>query len=168
MQVAISLFGDVQMDREILRVTARSRNLDPAFRAIFLRMMEINSEQMRSHGERGGTPYPPDKDATVRRKARLGLDTDILFATHALFEAMSSPSSSDNEAIYNQDWAVWHITGDPATYGAVHQTGTRDGRIPARPPFRLTEADKIEFVKEIQHFIFSDLSGVSPTVRGFL
>lgn len=157
--LSISVFGDEQMAREIKRIARRADDLDPAFRSIFGRMMEINAEQMWSQGTRGGTPYAPLADSTREQKARLGQRQEALFATETLFEDLTSPSGG-NEAIYNGDWAVWRVTGESAEYGGYHQRGTDD--MPARPPFQLTEFDKRDFVDEMGHFLFKG------EVRGFL
>jgi hypothetical protein len=90
----------------------------------------------------------------------MGFDTDPLFRTHTLFEAMSFRSSPDNEIIVTDDWAVFRVPDSetaegrsPGSYGGFHQTGTE--HMPARPPFRLTIRDRREFVDEMQRYIFT-------------
>lgn len=152
--VTIELFGDQQMSREIKRIGERADNLDPAFRSIFDRLMEINAEQLWSQGSRGGSPYDPLAPSTIAAKERAGYRRPgmALFATEDLFEALTSPSSPNNEMIFNGDWAVFRVTGEPGEYGPYHQGGT--SRMPARPPFKLTEQDKADFIKEMAFFLF--------------
>lgn len=159
-RVELSLFGDTQLSREIMRVHDRAGNLNPAFRSIFDRMLEINSEQMRTQGLRGlGGFWEPLKPATIASKIRRGRDLDILFDSHALFEAMSSPSSEDNEMIFNEDWAVFRITGEPATYGPTHQHGDDSRGIPKRPFFVFTRTDREQMIKEMERFLLHGTLG---------
>lgn len=149
--ITISVFGDEQMSREIKRIASRADDLDPAFRSIFHRLMEINAEQMFSQGGRGGTPYAPLAESTLAEKARKGQSPLALFATETLFEDLTSPTGG-NETIYGGDWAVWRVTGESADYGPYHQHGTE--HMPARPPFQLLETDKRDFVDEMGHYLF--------------
>lgn len=158
----VDVFGDTQFARELVNVGERAGDLNPAFHSIFARLMEISAEQFHTLGARGGTPWAPLAANTIRQKAAEGVPHPEwpLWRTEALFEAMTSPGDPNNEEILNGDWAVWRVLGEPGEYGRYHQSGTRD--MPARPPFRLTEEDRREFVREMQHFI------MTGTVRHFL
>lgn len=164
MRFDVDVFGDKQFSRELVRVGSRAGNLNPAFHSIFMRLLEINSEQFRSFGARGGDPWAPLQPETIRQKAAEGVAHPDwpLWRTEALFEAMTSPSDSNNEEILNEEWAVWRVIGEPGEIGVHHQHGAPAANLPARPPFRLTEEDRREFVREMQHFI------MTGNVRHFL
>jgi phage gpG-like protein len=148
--VSISIFGEEQIERELLRVAHRGTNMKPAFRAIFDRLMDIEEEQFLSEGARGGHPWAPRQDPTDI--------TPLLYKTGDLFESLTSPHSSNNETIMTDDWAVFRVTGDPGEYGAYHQSGT--SKMPARPPFQLTSLDREEFVKIMQRYVMTGEIGV--------
>lgn len=160
----ISLFGDQQFDRELRRVGERGEDMSPAFGSIFDRLREINSEQMRSQGARSGEPYAPLKPATVAMKAKAGLDPDIEFATHELFNAMTGHTDPNQEVIIEHDWAVFRVLGDlaeggPGGYGPVQQQGSLDGSLPPRPVFRLIQKDRVDIVKEMQRYVITGKLG---------
>jgi phage gpG-like protein len=153
--VDIEVFGEKHVSREIVRTGIRARQLNPAFRSIFRRLEEIHAEQFLSRGERGGTPWEPLKPATILEKARQGVKQpewpEVRF--EHLFEALTSPSSEYNETIYNDEWAVWRVLGEPGEYGAIQQKGAPSINLPARPLSVFTLADRESFVKEIQLWI---------------
>lgn len=149
--VELAVFGDVQFAREIDRVAGRPSEMEPAWRSIFDRMLEINREQFLSEGMRSSGGWDPLNPKYVAWKAAHGLDTRILWRTHALFEAMGFESDANNEIIYGGDWAVFRVTGEPGEYGPYLQGGT--DHMPARPPWALTELDREEIMKEIQRWI---------------
>lgn len=153
----IGLFGDTQLSREIMRVGTRSRDMDPVFKHLFDRLQEIEGEQFHSQGARGGTPWAPLKPETIKSKKAKGYSDPALaeFATHALYEALASPASPNNERIYNREWAVFRIIGEPADYGAIQHHGAEANNLPSRPLIHLHELDRREFVKEMQRWIFS-------------
>jgi phage gpG-like protein len=153
--VDIEVFGEQHISREIVRTGVRARQLNPVFRSIFRRLEEIHAEQFLSRGERGGTPWEPLKPATILQKAREGASQpDWPEVRHQhLFEGMTSPESEYNETIYNEEWAVWRLLGDPAEYGAIQQKGAPSINLPPRPLSVFTLADRESFVKEIQRWI---------------
>jgi phage gpG-like protein len=153
--VDIEVFGDRQISREILRVGIRSRNLEPVWRSVFRHMDEIHSEQFLTKGERGGTPWLDLKPATIIAKVREGSKTPDWpeRRTDALYEAMSSPSSPNREEIYNGEWALFRVIGDPGEYGPIQQQGAASINLPARPLSVFTPIDREEIIKEIQLYV---------------
>lgn len=154
-QIQFGIFGDDQVVRSIERIGRHADDLSPAFHSVFNRLREINAEQFLSQGQRGSGGWDPLNPDYVQWKVRHGLDPDILFATHKLFNAMAGHTDPNQEVIIEPSWAVFRIIGEPGDYGPVHQHGTDDGTIPARPPFALTEADRVAFIKEIQRWVIT-------------
>lgn len=163
-RITLELFGDRQLDRELRVIGRRVDDLDPAFRAIFDRMVDINSENFWSQGARAGSAWEDLKPATIREKARLGSPTpDVPLRRFGdLFDAMSFIPNVNNKVQYMKTAAVFFLTGEPAKIGPIHQHGAPGANIPARPFFRFTSEDREEFVREIHHFIFK------KRVRNFL
>lgn len=151
----IKVFGDTLVSRDIVRVGARARDLNPAFRSVFRRLDEISAEQFFSHGSRGGVTWEPLKEATIIQKIREGSKTpeEPERRTDALFEAMTSPSSPDREELFGGEWAVFRIAGEPGDYGAIQHRGAPSINLPARRLYALTEIDRQEFVREIQYYL---------------
>lgn len=155
-RVSIELFGDRQLDREIRVIGKRVTNMDPAFRSIFHRLVDINSENFWTLGARSGHVWEPLKPGTIAAKVREGSPTPEIPLRRfgKLFDAMSFIPNANNEVIYNETWAVFRLTGDVADIGRWQQRGVPENNLPARPFFALTERDRREFVDEMRHFIF--------------
>jgi phage gpG-like protein len=164
LRITLELFGDRQLDREIRIIGRRTDNLNQAFRSIFNRMVDINSQNFWSHGARSGNIWESLKPATVAEKIREGSPSpsEPLRRFGDLFDAMSFIPNENNEVIYGGNWAVFRLTGEVADIGAIHQRGAPSKNLPARPFFAFTDEDREEFVREIQHFIFK------RKVRNFL
>lgn len=156
MLVEVSIFGDVQFSRELTRVGDRGANMNPVFRSTFDHITEINAAQILSQGSRGGTPWKPLKQATIDAKTAAGNPHPerAEVATEDLFNALSHLGDENSEAIYNDTWAVWRVTGDPGEYGPAQHWGSADGSLPARPLFRLTNMDRKEILDEWAYFLF--------------
>lgn len=156
MLVEISIFGDVQLSRDIQRISTRAGNMNPAFAAIFDRLTEIEAEQFMTQGERGGSQWAPLKPKTIESKRRKGYAHPELaeFATEKLFEALSSHANENQERIFNETWAVFRVTGEPGRYGIVQHHGNPEGNLVPRALFRLTPRDRVQMVKQMQRFLF--------------
>lgn len=154
--VEISIFGDVQVSRDIKRISTRAGNMNPAFAAIFDRLTEIEGEQFHSQGSRGGATWAPLKPATIESKRRKGYAHPELaeFATEALYEALSSHVNQNQERIFNETWAVFRVLGEPGEYGLYQHYGVPENNLVPRPLFRLTSMDRRQMVKQMQMFLF--------------
>lgn len=152
----MSIFGDVQLSRDIKRISTRAGNMNPAFAAIFDRLTEIEGEQFLSQGYRGGSPWAPLKPKTIESKRRKGYAHPELaeFATEALYEALSSHHNENQERIFNETWAVFRVTGEPAEYGMYQHHGVPENNLVPRALFRLTNVDRRQMVKQMQRFLF--------------
>lgn len=157
MRLDVEVFGDVQLAREIVRVGDRAGNLSPVFESLMDRLREINDEQFRSRGARGGDPWDPLKPATILEKARLGAPepTFTLYRWGNLYTALAAHSDENQEVIITDDWAVFRVTGEPGEIGMYHHWGAPGANLPERPLIRLTEEDRREFVREVEHYLFT-------------
>lgn len=78
-------------------------------------------------------PWSPLKPATIAQKIKEGTSTAILKRHSLLFRSWRVIESTANFVRVGSDRAV-----GGQSLAAIHQWGTRDGRIPARPMLPLT------------------------------
>lgn len=153
LQISISILGDEQFERSLLRIERHAGDLRPVWDLIEEDIKEINRQQFFSEGARSSGGWAPLADSTIAYKRSHGYPLDILQRTGALFDAATGFTDPNQEVIKQDDWMVFRVTGDPGEYGRYHQSGT--SRMPRRRVVEFTEADKIQFVKDIQRYIMT-------------
>lgn len=106
----------------------------------------IQEEQFGSEGAHGASgKWAPLSPVYAKYKAKAFPGALILQAERGLYESLTSPDAPDS---------IFRMTEDELTTGTqregaqAHQRGS--GRMPARPPIALTEADKRRMQKAIQ------------------
>lgn len=150
MRITFDIAGDVQFDREILRLTERAEDVKPAFEHIVDRIEGWERQQFETEGGRASSGWRPIKQSTIDAKRRAGLDTRILHATHALRDSLTNTYA---------DGAIREIGkqelkyGTEVPYAGVHQRGRKDGTMPARKPLEFREDDRRQIVKDLQAWI---------------
>lgn len=147
MRLRLEVFGDVQVDRELLRFTGRLTDASPAFAQLADDFNRIEREQFKTEGGRS-SKWVPIKAATRRAKIKRGLDPRILHATHRLRDSLTKPSGPDVVRKIRPDSLE---VGSTVPYGVFHQRGTRT--LPRRPPVDLTEGDRRRWVQVLQRFL---------------
>lgn len=106
----------------------------------------IEGEQFKSEGAKGASgKWAPLSPAYKKYKAVAFPGQPILRATTSLYDSLTSPDAPDS--IYRLEEQEMTI-GTQREGATAHQRGT--GRMPARPPISLTEADKRRLQKAIQ------------------
>jgi phage gpG-like protein len=151
-RIDISVAGDVQVSRNILRVGDRAGDMSPAFDQIADDIMEIEEEQFDSQGARGGAAWAPLKESTSARKRRLGLDPRILHATLDLRNSLTRRGDANQNLIIEPEYMVF---GSDLPYIAPHQTGAPAVPLPVRRPINFTEQDRRGLVRTLQNFIMT-------------
>lgn len=168
--ISLDVFGDQQLDRTLLRFEQRARNFRPVFELLASRFLKINRGQFSSQGGRGSGGWKPLAASTVARKKAQKLDPRILHATLALRKSLTILGTPGQVRVITDDTltlgtSVKSKKGYP--YPAVHQHGSKDGRIPQRRPVEFTDADRKEWVNELQRFLVgSDRSHDYEVSRG--
>lgn len=155
--ISMEVFGDVQLNRTLLRASERSRNLSPVFSDLANDFLKIERQQFDTQGGFSGG-WKPLAESTIARKAALGLDPRILHATLALQRSLTQPGApgfvrqiSRSSMFVGSD--VKSKDGFP--YPAVHQN-PQSSRLPQRRPVELDEAHRRSWMKRIQQFIVGD------------
>lgn len=142
--VHISLFGDVQFERELLRLDERGRDMSPAFHILSKLWVTWNYEQFASEGHRASGGWQELADATVVRR---GTAHPILDETGRLKDEMTDSGNIE----IGPDFMHFTLPDEIDHYGAFHQSGTTE--MPQRKPFEWTETDRRAMVRELQRYL---------------
>jgi phage gpG-like protein len=155
MRFEVSVFGDQQVSREILRVGKRpadSRPLWPSIVDLMESRIELN---FRTQGKFASGGWQPLKPATIlRRKLKGQVPIRILTATGALREALTTSSAAGAKRKMKKKELQFGTQG-AVNYGAHHQFGAPAAKLPMRKPVEFTEATRKELVKRMQRFVMT-------------
>lgn len=154
MRLQLDVYGDEQLNRELLRFSAYVGNAQPAFKEIADDMREQVSDQFASEGQRGSGGWAALKPSTQASKAAAGLSPFILQATGDLVNSLTSQSHGSHIEDITDDSLTF---GSKVSYGGFHQKGT--SKMPARKPVEFTALDRRNFVRTLQrYFVLGDRS----------
>lgn len=152
MQIFLSIDGDVQLNRELLRVGENASNLEPAFEVISKLWIGETKLQFATQGAHASGGWTPLKASTILEKRRKHLRPEILQATKRLMFSLTYKGSSD---------MVLNITADQLEFGSkvpyvgAHQNPRPGSRLPQRRPVEFTETARRNTVKVLQRWIFT-------------
>ena|SRR5215831_2559237 len=113
----------------------RAMDTEPIIQLIALDMMEITNTQFTSEGRRGGGSWKRLAPSTIRKKG----SSQILQDTGKLIDSLTVPGHG---------LQILNIGFNEIEYGTrrpwafVHQHGSRDGHVPARPFLRFRVEDE--------------------------
>lgn len=147
MRLSLDVYGEEQLERELLRFSAYAGSPQPAFRKIAEDMRAQIAQQFESEGNRGSGGWAPLKETTVLAKAAAGLDPHILQATRSMMESLTHVGGNHIERITDSEL----LFGSKDPKGKFHQKGT--SKMPARKPVDFTEVDRRNFVRTLQRYI---------------
>lgn len=147
MRLSLDIYGEEQLERELLRFSAYAGSPQPAFHKIAEDMRHQIEEQFASEGGRGSGGWAALKETTSLAKAAAGLDPHILQATHKLVRSLTSTGGDHVEQVTDSSL----FFGSKVGYGQFHQKGT--GKMPARKPVDFTELDRRGFVRTLQRYV---------------
>ena len=147
LRLDIQIAGDVQVSRELLRVSDRAGDMRPALRAVIGVMVEETQEQFATSGGHASKGWQPLAESTARAKARRGLDPRVLRATGALERSLTERGDKLMQERVTKAGLVW---GSKVKYGGFHQRGTR--HMPRRRPVEFTELARRRMVKVLQRY----------------
>lgn len=146
----IHFVGEIQGVEVLNRAFNRIEEHISDFRNIWPRVAQefyaIEEEQFASEGAHGASgKWAPLSPAYKRWKEIHFPGEPILKLEHFLYPSLTRADAPDS--IFRMD-AQEMTLGSRTPYATAHQRGT--GRMPARPPISLTEADKRRIQKSIQ------------------
>lgn len=103
-------------------------------------VVEFFRRQFASKGAEGKTPWAPLKASTIKRKSRANRgNMGILRFSNRLWASLTKRGGPEvilniTPKLYQRGTSVVADSKKgPVPYPAIHQTGSQDGRIPARP-----------------------------------
>lgn len=138
----LSLFGDTQLLGDLLKVVDALQDASPWFDMMHGWFEQEIEQQFESEGAHFGTPWKALSPAYAAAKLAEWGPKQILQARGDLRQALTSKSggavryTSRHMMVFGGDVR----SDDGVDIGAVHQRGTKDGRIPARQMLNLGEA----------------------------
>lgn len=167
MQLEISVFGDVQFSRQLLRFAERANNMVPVFEVLSRDFYEMERQQFASEGASASGGWAPLAPSTVAHKAAVGAPQEILQYSGDLLRSLTrSNAKGSRKRIRPDEMEI----GTAIRYAAFHQKGTR--RMPQRRPVELRASDRVRWVKAMQRWIVSESVGsessaLSGALAGF-
>jgi phage gpG-like protein len=114
---------------DLLARLARAKNPKPALQAMGLTVVSLAQRAFTSPSLRPQA-WAPLKPATLKRKAAKGYGTKPLIAEGVLAQSPRIVTVTDRTVTVGSDRRV-----GSHSLAAIHQLGSTDGRIPARPFF---------------------------------
>jgi len=152
MQVFLSVNGDVQLNRQLLRVGENAADLKPAFEVISRLWIGETKLQFASQGAHASGGWKPLNPATVLAKRRKHLRPEILQATKRLMFSLTYKGSSDMVLNIGADQLEY---GSKVPYVGAHQNPRPGSRLPQRRPVEFTETARKETVKVLQKWVMT-------------
>jgi phage gpG-like protein len=149
MQINIEAFGVTELDRTIVRVSERAEDMRPVWVVLHKRFVEMERRQFSSQGISAGG-WRPLTPATIARKAQMGLDTQIMHATHRLRDSLTRTGHADHVYRPRKDEVFF---GTRVPYAGPHQRPRSSNPLPQRRLVAFTESERREWVKAIQRYI---------------
>lgn len=150
MYFRIEILGDKLATLRLKRIGERAYNPSPVMIGVLDELRRIAGATMDSQGRRGGGSWAFLKPATIRRKARMGLDPRIERATGLLYESLTRAGHPDQIAEVSRSGAA---LGSALPYARPQSKGTRT--LPARPLVKVNEYDKNRIGQMILEYIVS-------------
>lgn len=144
MRVEISLAGDKQVSRELLRFGERALMARPAFEAIGELLLTVEQHQFASEGRFASGGWAPLAESTLAQKT----GPSILDETGELRASLTERGDPHQIFDVGDEYLLF---GTDLDYAGYHQTGT--SRMPRRRPLELREEQRAEAVKILQRFI---------------
>lgn len=152
MRLELDVFGDQQVNRELLRFADRVVDARPLWDHLILQLRLLEQEQFAMQGDRASGGWLDLADSTIARKAAKGRDdpSRILVDSDALLKSLTEPGADDAVHLSEPDMMIF---GTTVPYARFHQLG--DG-VPQRRFLELTEHDRHDmFVQGAQRFLIT-------------
>lgn len=156
MRLTIDIFGDVQLDRRMLRFAAKADDFSPAFEDLADDFLKIERRQFATQGGASGG-WAPLAPSTVRFKARMGYDPRILHRTRVMRRSLTrkgAPGAVREISAEEMRVGTSVVSDDGRNfpYPRAHQFGT--ARMPRRRVVEFTRADRRRWIKVLQRFLW--------------
>lgn len=149
MRIQISVLGETQLNRDLLRYVEVSGNLMPALEQVHQYLINIEKRQFGSEGRQSGNPWEKLKQSTLDEKQRGGFDMRIL---HRTLDLRKSLTEETDPAHVKYITPTMMVFGTTLEYPIYHQRPI-GSVFPQRRAIDLTEGQKVTMVKMIQKYL---------------
>lgn len=151
MLLDITVHGDVQVSRRLMRFGDRAQDARPAFRGIADLLRTSEQRQFASRGRYASAGWAPLAPSTLASKIRRGESTSILEATGTLRDSLTRKTDGGHVELVEPHQLIF---GSQVPYAKYHQRGTRT--MPRRRPLEVRGRDRQEMVKIIQRHLMAE------------
>lgn len=152
MRLTLEAFGEVQLDRELMRIGENAGDMRPAFDDIHEVLLDASRHQFSTEGGYSGG-WAPLAASTVAAKQRGGFDPRILHRTLRLRNSLTQAGHPDH--VYEASADEMYV-GSRVPYGSYHQRGN-EPRMPRRRPVDFSSGGgprvKSDIVKILQRHL---------------
>lgn len=152
-RVELAENGIGSITKKMILWSNRAGDIRPVGPVLADYLMEVQARQFDSQGAASGHPWAALADATQKTKDRKGQRPEILRATDALRDAFGEPGNENQKVIMGKQTFIFGVSGDPAEYGAIHQSGERK-------PVDLTALNKRMCVMAISRWITGGVAAI--------
>jgi len=147
--VTFTILGDVVLARALSRFGEGISDFRPVWDQIRQDFVRIEGEQFGSEGGRGGTPWAPLSPTYDAWKQKHFPRMPLLQLTMEMWSQLAVGTGMVVESEPMQ------LKMYPSTFKAgIHQHGSPQTDLPARPVVVLTEDDKMSWMKMIQNYVY--------------
>jgi hypothetical protein len=153
-RILFEVSGDRQLDRDILRVGDRARDMSPAFERVADPWIEETAVQFATEGRHASGGWKPLKDSTVAAKRREHLRPEILRAHDRLMRSLTSPTQTDPNMILKIRPGELDY-GSKLPYAGAHQNPKPGNPLPRRRPVEFTEKTRRDTIKILQRYLIT-------------
>ncbi len=150
MRVIFEVAGDVQLNRDILRVGDRARDMSEAFGAVAELWISETAEQFATEGRHASSGWRPLAQSTIDEKRKQSLRPEILRAHDDLLRSLTSRGDSNMVLTITPGELDY---GSKLPYAEFHQRGTR--KMPQRRPVEFTESARRNTIKILQRYLIT-------------
>ncbi len=171
----LSLFGERQIAGELLQTVNRIDNASRWFEMIIGWLEREIGKQFKTKGKHWSTPWPALSETYAAEKRASGYGgKGLLVRDGSLLRALTEGGGGAIREVAPHQMIFGAIVDseEGVNIGAVHQHGTKDGRIPARPMLALkgetpaARAVQRQVVRSLGMFIARDKVSHPGNFRG--
>lgn len=152
MTLVIEAFGETEVSRTLLRFADNAADMSEAFDEVHEEFIAAEKAQFEGQGVGPSGPWAPLAPSTAAAKARLGIDSRILYG--ATGNLMASLTGSGSDAVYTKA-ADSVVFGSNTDYGKYHQSRQPRTRLKRRPVIDLSDATKTSWLKILQRHLMT-------------
>jgi hypothetical protein len=151
-RIIFEVAGDVQLNRDIVRVGQRAQDMTPAFEQVADLWISETRTQFATEGRHASGGWKPLKQATIDAKRRQNLRPEILRAHDDLLHSLTVRGDTNMVLTITPGELDY---GSKLPYAEVHQRPKPGNPLPQRRPVEFTESARRDTIKILQRFLLT-------------